>query len=158
MFHPFCCSSLPLIRPLSGFTFALNRRYGMVLAGLIIVVCIASLFVIIGRQWLNNRREIESYPLGVPRSPYNDSPSFPPHHAPRPSRSSRSSGPPPGVPGFPAEPPPRYESTLEDEGREDPYRNVGLEPMPWHRRRDPKESTNTQARDLGSAQTPRELL
>jgi hypothetical protein len=127
----------------------------MVLAGLIIAVCVASLFVIIGRQWLNKRRGLDSYPLGAPRSPYNDSPAFP-SQTPRQWQDFRA---PPGVPDFPTEPPPRYESALEDEGQAGSHRHSRPLSMPWSMpRHGSKESSNSRARELGSSQTPRELL
>jgi len=146
---------LAIMNGFFGFTFALNRRYGMVLAGLIIAVCVASLFVIIGRQWLNKRRGVDSYPFGAPCSPYNDSPPFPSHG----TRPWRGSVPASGTHGFPTEPPPRYESTLEDVASAENHRSIGLVPVPGHHRRpEPKNSVDSQARDLGSPQTPRELL
>ena len=40
----------------SGFTFALNRRYGIILAALVIAVCLAILFVVLGKRFLYRHR------------------------------------------------------------------------------------------------------
>ncbi|VUC22656.1 unnamed protein product [Clonostachys rosea] len=138
-----------------GFTFALNRRYGMVLAGLIIMVCVASLIVIIGRQWLDKRRgTTPQRPYPSPRSPYNDSPPTPNQHGPNRAQW------PSGMDYFPSEPPPRYESTLEDDSVSQ-RQTIGLRPLSSRRNSrpgDPRRNDPSTSPGIGGTQSPRELL
>ncbi|EYB25811.1 hypothetical protein FG05_10183 [Fusarium graminearum] len=118
-----------------GFTFALNRRFGMLLALLIIFITITSLILIYGRQYLDKRR------LG-PRGPGLAGGSQ--QYAPPPWRQ------PPQNTGYPSDPPPGYQ----------PPSNQGLgevspgmrSPSPWQSHKDDEADMN-----LGREQRPREF-
>ena len=119
----------------SGFAFAGNRKYGAILAGLMILVAVVLLFFMYYRKdWFRKRRQGQRADGGE-RTPWRD------------NTGGYSSA-------FPAEAPPGYEP---------PPQQVGLEPVvssssnpisPW------KNSGHAEDEDepaLGSAQKPREF-
>ncbi|KAF5559549.1 cellobiose dehydrogenase [Fusarium napiforme] len=120
-----------------GFTFALNRKFGMLLALLIIFICISSLILIYGRRYMDKRR------LG-PRGPGLAGPqqySAPPWREPPPQHM-----------GYPSDPPPGYQP---------PSNQAGLgqmspalrSPSPWQSNdKDDEADLN-----LGREQRPREF-
>ncbi|KAF4967495.1 hypothetical protein FSARC_4959 [Fusarium sarcochroum] len=125
-----------------GFTFALNRRFGMLLALLIIFICITSLILIYGRRYMDKRRR-------GPRGPGLA--------APQPYGHQPWRQPPPQHTGYPSEPPPGYQA---------PSHQVGLGPLspavrspspsspsPWRsQNKDDEADLN-----LGREQRPREF-
>ncbi|PHH85477.1 hypothetical protein CDD83_354 [Cordyceps sp. RAO-2017] len=127
-----------------GFTFALNRKVGMALAGLIILGAFALMFFSVGRQWLakkNQRRDATNPRHGAPAG-YQPQPWREPGQGPGPS----------GMP-YPSEPPPGYEP---------PSQQIGLQPVstspaaasPW-KSSDAKDFEDDPA--LGSTHRPREF-
>ncbi|RBR15818.1 uncharacterized protein FIESC28_07219 [Fusarium coffeatum] len=119
-----------------GFTFALNRRFGMLLALLIIFICVTSLILIYGRRYLDKRR------LG-PRGPGLAGPqqyAQPPWRQPPPQNMAYPSGPPPGYQ------PPAYQG-----GYGEPSPTL-RSPSPWQSRKDDDADL-----DLGREQRPREF-
>ncbi|CAG7560104.1 unnamed protein product [Fusarium equiseti] len=118
-----------------GFTFALNRRFGMLLALLIIFICITSLILIYGRRYLDKRR------LG-PRGPGlagSQQYAQPPWRQPPPQNMAYP-GPPPGYQ------PPAYQG-----GYGEPSPTL-RSPSPWQSRKDDDAEL-----DLGREQRPREF-
>ncbi|KAM5352426.1 hypothetical protein ACJ41O_005149 [Fusarium nematophilum] len=119
-----------------GFTFALNRRWGMLLAILILFICVTSLILIYGRRYLDKRR----------RGPRGPGFAGPQGHSHEPWRQQ----PPPQHTAYPSDPPPGYEA---------PSNQIGLGPLspaspsPWRSERKDDEADI----DLGSVQRPREF-
>ncbi|KAF5025245.1 hypothetical protein F66182_2711 [Fusarium sp. NRRL 66182] len=121
-----------------GFTFALNRRFGMLLALLIIFICITSLILIYGRRYMDKRRRGPRGPGLANPQPYGHQPwrQPPPQHT-----------------GYPSDPPPGYQA---------PPGQVGLGPLspatpstsPW---RSPDKDDEGDLH-LGREQRPREAF
>ncbi|KAF4982870.1 hypothetical protein FZEAL_1566 [Fusarium zealandicum] len=118
-----------------GFTFALNRRWGMLLALLIIFICLVSLMMIYGRRYLDKRS----------RGPRGHGPAGRQGYSQEPWRQQ-----PQQHTGYPSEPPPGYEA---------PSNQIGLghmppaSPSPWRSRGKDDESDI----NIGSEQRPREF-
>ncbi|KAJ3519437.1 hypothetical protein NM208_g14126 [Fusarium decemcellulare] len=118
-----------------GFTFAVNRKWGMLLAILIIFICLTSLILIYGRRYLDKRRRGPRGPGFAGRQPYNQEPwrQPPPQHM-----------------GYPSDPPPGYEA---------PSNQIGLgalspaSPSPWRSQSKDDESDL----HLGPEQRPRDF-
>ncbi|KND89668.1 hypothetical protein TOPH_05675 [Tolypocladium ophioglossoides CBS 100239] len=131
---------LGVLNAFFGFAFALDRKYGLVLAGLIIFGALATLFVVIWRQRLTKQQRFQ--PVGGPLNGTNTG------YQPQPWREDhhQASG-----SNYPSDPPPGYEP---------PSQQIGLHPVssssstPW-RSSDAKEYEDDAA--LGSAQRPREF-
>ncbi|KAH8170602.1 cytochrome domain of cellobiose dehydrogenase domain-containing protein [Sarocladium implicatum] len=124
-----------------GLTFALNRRYGMILAALLIFVLFVLFAVTFGRRWFTNQRRA---PLDAGHQPYGHS---------QPWRQP----PPPGAAGagmYGGEAPPGYEPPSQQD-------RIGLRPVspgppsPWRSNAERKDDDDMP--NLGSAQTPREF-
>ncbi|KAM4065512.1 cytochrome domain of cellobiose dehydrogenase [Hirsutella rhossiliensis] len=125
-----------------GFTFALNRKFGMVLAGLIILGAFAILFLSVGRQFLFKKKRTRGAgdPLGGVPTGYQAQPWRADQH------------PPPGA-GYPSEPPPGYEPPSQQIGLQ-PVSHSPAAPSPW-KSSDAKDYEDHPA--LGGAQRPREF-
>ncbi|CAM1501092.1 Fc.00g102540.m01.CDS01 [Cosmosporella sp. VM-42] len=120
-----------------GFTLALNRKYGMILAGLIILICVASLLLLFGKRFIDKRAgrggqgPLAGAPPTYPQEPWRQQP--PPNS------------------GYPSEPPPGYEAPPSQN-------NIGLRPVspmsPWRSspRHDDDEEVN-----LGREQRAKEF-
>jgi hypothetical protein len=124
-----------------GLTFAMNRRYGMILAGLMIFIIFAVFAATVGRRWMAKNRRMRGGPLGAGSEPYGHT---------QPWRQP----PPPGAAGagmYPTDAPPGYEPPSQQD-------RVGLRPVspsPWRSPSERKDDDDVP--NLGSAQTPREF-
>ena len=124
----------------SGLTFALNRRYGMVLAGLIILVLVAIFIATVGRRYLSKKRRMAGGPLGA-QPQYNG------------AQPWRQPAPPGHTGGYAADQPPPGYAAPSQQG------SVGLRsvsPSPWRSPAERKDDDND-GLDLGKAQTPRDF-
>ncbi|KAK7413427.1 hypothetical protein QQX98_007729 [Neonectria punicea] len=116
-----------------GFTFAVQRKYGMILAAIVIFICFFGFFAIFGRNYLNKKKR------GVGHGPqgYNPEPWRQPQ---QPHQQHRN---------YPSDPPPGYEASSS---------HVGLRSVspvtPW-RSSDRKDDDHDL--DLGTQQRPREF-
>ncbi|UNI20596.1 hypothetical protein JDV02_006668 [Purpureocillium takamizusanense] len=122
-----------------GFSFALDNKYGMILAGIIIFIGFVMLFFVFGRGYLNKKKRTQLAANGQPGA----NTSYQPHpwrqdYYPAPQSS-----------GNPSDPPPGYEP---------PSQHIGLQPVPA-RSTSPWRSADKDDDDpgLGSAQRPREF-
>ncbi|KAI8672646.1 Cytochrome b561 domain-containing protein [Fusarium sp. Ph1] len=119
-----------------GFTLALNRKWGMLLAILIIFICLTSLILIYGRRYIENRR----------RGPRGPGLAGPHGYSAEPWRQQ-----PPQHMGYPSEPPPGYEPPSNQP--------IGLAPLspaspsPWRSEAKDDESDL----NIGREQRPREF-
>ncbi|POR31845.1 Uncharacterized protein TPAR_07965 [Tolypocladium paradoxum] len=131
---------LGVLNAFFGFTFALDRRYGMVLAGLLIFAALAILFVVLGREWLAKKKRFQ--PVGGPLNGANTG------YQPQPWRQDHNQA---SGSGYPSDPPPGYEP---------PSQQIGLQPVssssstPW-KSSEAKDYEDDPA--LGRAQRPREF-
>ncbi|KJZ79547.1 hypothetical protein HIM_01016 [Hirsutella minnesotensis 3608] len=125
-----------------GFTFALNRKYGMALAGLILIGSFTFLFLAVGRKWMSQKRR--------PRGPGTAPGGAPSGYQPQPWREEQHNG---SGAGYPSYPPPGYEPPSQQIG----LQSVPASPAPqtpW-KSSDAKDFEDDPA--LGSAQRPREF-
>ncbi|KFH44730.1 hypothetical protein ACRE_044910 [Hapsidospora chrysogenum ATCC 11550] len=156
-FHPWVGRLVLLLGIMNGFfgfTFALNRRYGIILAGLVIAMCFAIFVVIVGRRWLNHHARNSSQPRNGQWPPPNGNR---PHFGPQAGAGSWQYPMPPGhdMPGQPPphyEPPPRYE--------EPPQQNIGLRQVVAGLRSTEPRSQERRPGQRGwdNPQAPRELV
>ncbi|KAF4988965.1 hypothetical protein FGRMN_9438 [Fusarium graminum] len=122
-----------------GFTFALNRRFGMLLALLIFFICITGLILIYGRQYMDKRGRGRRGPGLANPQPYG--------HAPWRE-------PPPQHMGYPSDPPPGYQPPSNQAGLGGgPASPAMRSPSPW-RSNDKDDDTDL---DMGREQRPREF-
>ncbi|KAG5656318.1 hypothetical protein KAF25_004594 [Fusarium avenaceum] len=122
-----------------GFTFALNRRFGMVLALLIFFICITSLILIYGRQYMDKRRRGPRGPGLANPQPYGHAPwrEPPPQH----------------MSGYPSDPPPGYQPPSNQAGLGGQMSPAMRSPSPW-RSTDKDDDADL---DMGREQRPREF-
>lgn len=136
-----------------GFTFALNRRYGLILAGLVIAMCFAILITIVGRRWLGWHRRNTRIRSGH-GSPHNRPPVDEhgpwPGHGPNEGRRQQFVGHPDSY----DEPPPQYSPPQQQQ------QNIGLrQVVAGLRRGDPQRPQQQRwGSDQRAPQTPREML
>ncbi|KAK0385005.1 hypothetical protein NLU13_7483 [Sarocladium strictum] len=131
---------LGVLNAFFGLTFALNRRYGIVLAGLMIFIILGVFAATIGRRWMTkNRRMRQGDPLAGGSTPYGHTQ---PWRQPPPPAAGGSSM-------YPDDPPPGYEPPTQQD-------QIGLRPVsPWRSNSERKDDDDVP--NLGSAQTPREF-
>ncbi|KAH7149430.1 hypothetical protein B0J13DRAFT_305633 [Dactylonectria estremocensis] len=117
-----------------GFTFAVNRKYGMILAAIVIFMFFLSLVLMFGQKYLYAKKR---GPMGMPAAQG--------YHHPEPWRQQQ---PPSHQTEYPSDPPPGYEATSSHIG----LRSVS--PSPW---RSSDRKDDDVDLDLGSQQRPREF-
>ncbi|KAI6783511.1 uncharacterized protein J7T54_005540 [Emericellopsis cladophorae] len=150
-----------------GFTFALNRRYGIILGALIIAMCLATLITMIGRHCLearrhrNNARLRHHPPVGSPgeqRGAWPQAPYGPPGYSN--GYGFPNNGPQPAPPRgvvFPQ----RFDTPSQSIGLRDVASNVRRIQPPQSPSQEPGQDRPQMARRGSSQQAPeapRELL